>query len=230
MKGYEKEGRGLPAPKTGFSGFVYVFVNNIWKLFGANLLFALFSLGIITIPAAFCALNRVLVLLIRRGNCFLWQDFVEEFRRSFRRSLLPGGLFLLILAAAYYFGSLGLTNAAIPMSSLLFWTLSFVLFAAALAWGAYSFVFIALLDLNNRDVLKNARLICMARPGIALLTAAVLGVSAFVAAALMPFWLLALPVVGIVVPQYIVCWLVNDLADTYILIPYERQRREAEAE
>ena len=197
-------------------------------MFGANLLFMLFSLGIITIPSAFCALNRVLVLLIRNGHCFLWMDFVEEFRRSFKRSLLPGLLFLMIFVAAYYFGSLALTNAAIIVSSMLFWAVCFMLFAAGLAWGAYSFVFIALLDLNNRDALKNARLLCMAKPFIALVVAAVIAVSVFISASLMPIWLFALPIFGVVIPQYIVCWLVYDVANEYILIPYERMKAEAE--
>lgn len=192
------------------------------------MLFTLFSLGIITIPAAFCALNRVLVLLIRNGHCFLWQDFVEEFRRSFKRSLLPGLLFLLIFAAAYYFGSLALTNAAILVSSMLFWVACFLLFIVGLAWGAYSFVFIALLDLNNRDALKNARLLCMAKPFLAIVVSAVIAVSVAISAALMPVWIFALPIFGVVIPQYVVCWLVYDVANEYILIPYERMKAEEE--
>ncbi len=225
MRRFEKEGRGLPAPKGGLPGFLYTLKNNIWQLFGANLLFSLFSLGIITIPAAFCALNRVLLLLIRNGHCFLWQDFLEEFRRSFKRSLLPALLFLLLLAFGYYFGSLGLTNAPIPLSSLLFWTLSLLCFGAGLAWGVYTFVLMALLDLDNRGVLKDARLICMARPGIAMAVIAVLIVSVAVSAALMPVWLLALPVFGVMLPQYVICWLVNDVADDLILIPYAQAQQ-----
>ena len=228
MRRYQKEGPGLPAPKVGLPGFLYILKNNIWTMFGANLLFSLFSLGIITIPAAFCALNRVLVLLIRNGHCFLWQDFVQEFRRSFKRSLLPGLLFLLIFAVAYYFGSLGLTNAAILLSSMLFWAVCIVLLVAGLAWGAYSFVFIALLDLNNRDALKNARLLCMAKPFLALVVSVVIIASLFISAALMPVWIFAIPIFGVVIPQYVVCWLVYDVANEYILIPYERMKAEEE--
>ena len=228
MRRYQKEGAGLPSPKGGFPGFVYTLKNNIWTMFGANLLFTLFSLGIITIPAALCALNRILVLLIRNGHCFLWSDFVEEFRRSFKRSLAPALLFLLIFGAAYYFGSLALTNAAIIVSSMLFWIICFLLFLVGLSWGSYSFVFIALLDLNNRDALKNARLLCMAKPFLAIMVSVVIAVSAAITSALMPIWILALPIFGIVIPQYVVCWLVYDVANEYILIPYERMKAEEE--
>ena len=86
---FEKEGAGLPMPEGGPARYFSLLISNIWKLVGANVLFVLFSLPLITLPAALCALNRVCILIYKNGSCYLWQDFVGEFRASFLRSLLP---------------------------------------------------------------------------------------------------------------------------------------------
>lgn len=92
--GYEREGAGLPMPEGGIRRYALLLTTHFWKLIGLNLLFVLFSLPIITMPAALCGMNRVCMLLIRNGHCFLWQDFIEEFKRSFVRSILPVVFFL----------------------------------------------------------------------------------------------------------------------------------------
>lgn len=214
---YDREGAGLPLPEGGIRRYVVLLAIHFWKLIGLNLLFVLFSLPVITMPAALCAMNRVCMLLIRNGYCFLWQDFWEEFRRSFLRSLLPALFFLLLIFFAYYAMSLGLTNARLPLWSLLFWAVGIGTAVAGICWGSYFFALVSLLDQNNRGVLKNAWLLCMIRPRSALAVFVIIAAAGFAMAILMPvsIFLMIGCTAGLV--QYSVCFLVYDLADTYIL-------------
>lgn len=214
---FEKEGAGLPMPEGGPARYFSLLFSNIWKLMGANVLFVLFSLPLITLPAALCALNRVCILIYKNGSCYLWQDFVGEFRASFLRSLLPALLFFVLLFAGYYFMSLGLTNADLAIWSLVFWTLGIMFGGAALAWGSYFFVLVAMLEQKNKDVLKNARLLCMISPGKALMAAlAVIG-GAALTAALMPLSTFLVLLIIPAIVQYTVSYLVYELAEEYIL-------------
>lgn len=212
-----REGAGLPLPEGGIRRYAVLLTTHFWKLIGLNLLFVLFSLPVITMPAALCAMNRVCMLLIRNGYCFLWQDFWEEFRRSFLRSLLPALLFLLLIFFAYYSMSLGLTNAGLPLWSLLFWAVGIGTAVAGICWGSYFFALVSLLDQNNRGVLKNAWLLCMIRPGNALAVFAIIVAVGLVIAALMPISIFLMICCAAVLVQYSVCFLVYDLADMYIL-------------
>ena len=190
----DREGAGLPLPEGGIRRYGVLLATHFWKLVELNLLFILFSIPIVTLPAALCGVNRVCVLLIRNGYCFVWGDFWEEFRRSFRRSLLPALLFALLLFVGYYAMSLGLSNAGLPDWSVLFWAVGIAASAAGICWGGYFFVLVALLDQKNKVVLKNARLLCMVNPFKAFVVLAAVAVMVFLLAALMPLGVLAQPI------------------------------------
>ena len=214
---FEKEGAGLPMPEGGPARYFSLLFSNIWKLMGANVLFVLFSLPRITLPAALCALNRVCILIYKNGSCYLWQDFIGEFRGSFKRSLLPALLFLVLLFAGYYSMSLGLTNAALPLWSMVFWTIGIFFVLAGLAWGAYFFVLAAMLEQENRNMLKNARLLCMISPGKALMAALTVIGGAALTAAFMPLSIFLVLLIIPAIVQYTVSYLVYELAEDYIL-------------
>ena len=215
----DREGAGRPLPRAGVLRLVLISGTHFWKLIGANLLFVVFSLPVITLPAALCALNRVCLLIYREGNCFLWMDFWQEFRRSFWRSLLPGALFGALTFAGYFFMSLGAANGIYPVWCMIFWSVGILAAAAGIVWGAYFFVLAALLDQKNPGVLKNAFLLCMIRPGRALaVLAVVLGMS-FAAMVLMPIFIIAMLLLWFSLLQTVVCYLVNTLAEQYILYP-----------
>lgn len=219
-----REGAGKPVPQSGPGRCFALLAAYFWKLVGLNLLFALFSLPVITIPAALCAVNRVCMLIIRNGYCFLWQEFIEEFKRSFKRSLLPAVLFLSLIFFAYYAMSMGLTNAALPLWSMIFWAVGIGTAVVGICWGAYFFALLSLLDLNNKGVLKNAWLLCMVKPGRALTVFAVITAMIFVMAILMPISILLIVSCAAALTQYSVCFLVNSLAEDYILKPFEASR------
>ena len=219
------EGAGRPLPEGGAARYAVLLATNFWKLVGLNLLFVTFSLPVITMPAALCALNRVCMLIIRNGYCFLWQDFVEEFKRSFRRSLLPALLFVFLIFFGYYAMSLGLTNAGLLLWSTIFWTIGIMATVAGICWGAYFYALVSLLDQNNRGILKNARLLCMIRPGRALAVFGIIVAVTFAMAILVPISIALMLFCVFALTQYSVCFLVYEMAADYILEPYEDQKR-----
>nr|MBQ8243936.1 DUF624 domain-containing protein [Oscillospiraceae bacterium] len=218
---YECEGAGLPMPEGGIRRYLLLLVTHFWKLIGLNLLFAFFSLPVITFPAALCAMNRVCMLLIRNGYCFLWHDFIEEFRRSFVRSLLPAVFFPLLVFFGYYAMSLGLTNAELPLWSMIFWAIGIGGTVVAVCWGEYFFALVALLDLGNKGVLKNAWLLCMIQPQKAFLILGIVMVAAMVTALLIPISILLIICLLPVLVQYSVCFFVHEAATAYVILPYE---------
>lgn len=218
-----KEGAGLPLPEGGAARYAVILATNFWKLVGLNLLFVAFSLPVITMPAALCAANRVCMLLIRNGYCFLWQDFIEEFKGSFRRSLLPAVLFVVLIFFGYYAMSLGLTNGGLPLWSTIFWMIGIMASVAGICWGAYFFALVSLLDQNNRGVLKNARLLCMIRPGRALAVFGIIATATFLMAILVPISIALMLFCVPALVQYSVCFLVYGIAEEYILEPFENE-------
>lgn len=66
-------------------------------------------------------------------------------------------------------------------------------------------------------VLKNARLLCMVNPFKAFAVLAAVAVMVFLLAALMPLSIALLLTCAVALVQYTVCFLVNGLAEQYIL-------------
>lgn len=221
---YDREGAGKPLPREGFLRLVMISVTHFWKLVGVNLLFVLFSLPVVTLPAALCALNRVCILIYRKGNCFLWMDFWEEFRRSFLRSLLPAVLFSGLTFVGYFFMSLGAANSIYPVWCMIFWSVGILASTAGICWGAYFFALVPLLDQKTAGILKNALFLCMIRPLRALLTLGTVLGMVFIAAVLMPVFVVALLLLWFAAMQTLVCYLVNGMAEEYILRPYAEKQ------
>lgn len=65
QRGMRREGRGLPAPREGARRFFYLFWNHAWKLIRLNLLFLACCIPVVTMPAALCAMDRALIVLVR---------------------------------------------------------------------------------------------------------------------------------------------------------------------
>lgn len=211
-------------PESGIGRVLALFFSYFWKLVGANLLFVLFSIPVVTIPAALCAMNRVCILIYRKGHCFLWMDFWQEFKRSLWRSFLPGVLFAGIVFLGYFFMSLAAANGAFPVWCLLFWFVGIAATIVGICWGAYFYVLVPLLDISISGALKNAFLLCFLRPKSAFLVlATVLGMW-FAAVTLMPVFIFALLLFWFAWMQYMVCYLVNTVAEVYILRPFKEQQ------
>ena len=96
-------------------------------------------------------MNRVLINLVREGNCFLWNDFIKEFKTGFRS--LPFGLLsgVVIIDVVYTYQVLSQNGL-----SFLFIMIGIVLPAVMIIFLSYVFVFIPCLDLKVKDIAKNA--------------------------------------------------------------------------
>lgn len=216
----KKEGDDRPMPESGAARFFALIGTHFWKFVTLNLLFLLFSLPIVTLPAALSALNRVCVLLVRRGNCFLWSDFWEEFRRSLWRSMPLGLLYGAELFAGYYLLSLGISNAQ-SFYGMLFAALGAALSVLALLEGAWVFVLTALLPLGNRDTLRNARALTALEIRRDLGIVGVFALELLFSLLLFPYSLFAVALILISLGQFAVCFLVNTPVQTRIIAPFE---------
>ncbi len=227
---FQKEGAGQPAPETGWARLGVMALTHFWKLITANLLFVLFSLPVITLPAALTALNRVCVIIYKDGNIFLWEEFRKEFKRSILRSILPGLGFALLLFGGYFFMSLGNGNLQRGFVGVVFWAFGILMAAVAVILGEYFFVVSSVLDIGVGGAMKNSLLLWMSRPGSGLLILVWVALLSVAMAALLPIGLVLLLLIWAVLAQYPVSFLVYDVTEDLVLIPYEEQQRQKEAD
>lgn len=221
-----KEGPGVtePVPKTGFRRFFFLLATHPWKLIGLNLLFVLFSLPLVTLPAALCGMNRVCIRLVREGVTSVFSDFFEEFKSSLFKSLLFGVLFGAMLLDSCIFLNIS-RGVATPAASSVFLGIALFLFFAADLLAQYCFVLCAMLPLKNRDIFKNAVCLIALEKRASLFS---LAVTLSMQAALVLFFPYTLPIllfIGPAVLQLAVCTAINAPTQKHIIEPYEQQRK-----
>ena len=143
-------------PREGFRGYVNLYLTYFWQLMFGNLVFLLACIPVVTIPAAFTALNRVCIKLIHDRYTLVWLEFRDEFCRSFGRSFKIGLPFVPVFFLSYYLLSLGMTNGGNPYG-MLFSGVGLLVGLLGLAVFQYAFVLNASLDLPAWAILKNSR-------------------------------------------------------------------------
>lgn len=140
QRGMRREGRGPSRrPARVRVGFSYLFWNHAWKLIRLNLLFLACCIPVVTMPAALCAMDRALIVLVREGNVLLWEEFRDEFKKDFWRSLPLGLLFGGLLFLGYFLLSLGMGNFGTFLGPMFF---AFGLFTIGFALGRGSYAFL----------------------------------------------------------------------------------------
>ena len=147
-------------------------------------------------------------MLVREGNVLLWEEFRDEFKKDFWRSLPLGLLFGGLLFLGYFLLSLGMGNFGTFLGPMFF---AFGLFAIGLALGrgSYAFLMRAMFDLPNGQILKNANGMSALRGGRG--------------------WLpIVIALFGISLPQYLICYLLNDPIQKNIISPWERMQAQKE--
>ena len=220
--GYQKEGAGRPAPTEGAALFFYQLYTYFWNLLFINLIFILSCLPIVTIPAAFSALNRTCIKLIRDKNVLFWMEYRDEFKKSFKRSLWLGIFFAVIAFICYYLLSLGLTNEG-NMYGVLFTIFGAAIGIITAVWCAYTFVLLACLDLPSRKLRKNATALMALDRIRALIVLGILALAVIVMFGGFPISLVLLLLGGPVLTQYSICWVVNTPMQKWIIGPYEQE-------
>jgi uncharacterized membrane protein YesL len=173
----------------------------LWELFSLNLLFIIFCIPVVTVPASLSALSKTLLNIVRGKDAGIWSEFRTEFKTDFFKSLLAG-LVMGALGAA-----LGLIGYAV---------MSFGGFIGALgvAWlivlgslwyfaGCYLFALIALVDITPAQCLRNALLLSLIELKHNLLLLFPLGL--MVAVVLLVAVSLPLLLIMFALCQYLVC-------------------------
>jgi len=229
FKRNSREGSGLPAPREGVRRYFYLLWNHFWTFIGVNLMFVAFSLPVVTLPAALCAMDRVFIKLVRDGYALVWLEFRDEFKAELPQSLPLGALFGGVLFLAYYLLSLGVSYPA-SLFGLLFLALGIFLSVLGLGLGAYTFLMRAMFPIRNRDVLHNAAAL-MSRPagrgwaaaGIPLLMIVLVMIGA-------PVTLVLLPLLLVSLTQYTLCFVLNDPIQELVVSPWEKSQEKENTE
>ena len=87
-----------------------------------------------------------------------------------------------------------------------------------------------MLDIGVGGAMKNSLLLWMSRPGSGLLILVWVALLSVAMAALLPIGLVLLLLIWAVLAQYPVSFLVYDVTEDLVLIPYEEQQRQKEAD
>ena len=213
-------------PQKGIKRFFFLFSTHFWRLIQLNLLFVLFCLPVVTIPAALCGMNRVLITLVRDGNCFLWSEFSKEFKANLLKSLPFGILFTFLAFDAYFFFNTASVSGD-PGTSIFAGAAGCVFLGFAVLFSSYVFVLLPTLALTNRYIAKNAFILMLTEWKTSLLILAGTSILAFITAAFFPFTIILIVLILFSITQLIVCSAVNEPLQRRIIGPFEQMQREA---
>jgi uncharacterized membrane protein YesL len=162
-----KEGPGIPKdapPKQGFALLADVIARNWWELIQLNLLVVLFSLPLVTVPAALAAATRICALMLEDRPLYLGRDFIESFRRQFWRATALGAMAAAAVALAAYAGFIFFQTARANIFFALPMTVSVCTGVFALVVTSYAFSLLATGDQPLGNVIRWSLLGALWRP------------------------------------------------------------------
>ena len=156
-------GKGIPrnaaTAKKGFARLWEIFTVEYKSLCILSLVFSLFCIPVVTIPAAMAAMARISVYMVDDEPRFLWHDFLKAFKENFWKATLFGwGMFLAMAIMAlsmivYREGFAQNIYLTIPACILL---IVEILFNQMLF---YAYPMLVRTDLNLRAIFKNSFLL-----------------------------------------------------------------------
>jgi hypothetical protein len=219
-------GKGVaePPPQGGWRRFFFVLGTHFSKLISLNVLFLVFSLPVLTLPAALCGLNRVLIKLYRDGNCFVWEEFIKEFRANIWKAMPFGFAAAFCLFASYYFLSLGtsMTQGGVEVITT---ALGILLLVFAVLFFGYVFVFLPTLELKNAQIARNAFIFTVTEWRTNGIILAMSLATVLFSLLLFPFSIVTLALFSIAFLHYTVCAAVNTPLQRRIIGPYEEKEQ-----
>ena len=216
------EGVFEPIPEQGIKRFIFLLRTHFWKLISLNLLTVLFSIPIITIPAALCGMNRVLIKLTVEGNCFLWTEFIQEFKANLFKGL-PFGLFAAFtLFDAYYFFSLSISTQNGKINIFMA-AVGFLFLVFTILFFSYVFVLLPAIDLKNRHIARNAFILMLTEWKINMIILGSVTITAVSVTIGFPYTIFFLTVISISFMQFIICSAINEPLQRRIVKPYLEQ-------
>lgn len=154
-----RPGPGVPkdAPKKkGLALFFEILWREFWTLLKLNMLFIVFCIPVITIPASITAMSKITLTMMRDKNHFLFRDFFGCFKKEFFKSLGAGAIIFVVLLLSVFgvwfysnlesLGWLRMIPAAIGVFCVIIISLM----------GNYVFAQIAYLEIPFGKMFKNA--------------------------------------------------------------------------
>lgn len=210
----------LPHPnpdkeRTGAALYFYRIWCHLGQLSGTNLLFLLFSIPVITIPAAYAAMSKVTVLIVRNEPVHVWEDFFGTFRSCFLPSLPVGLATMSAPVLAFYAVPFYRTYA--QQNPMFLAPLAIVVLATLfqILMSFYSFPMLANLDLKAGTVIRNSALLALAKLPQNLLTLLITALIWVIAVLFLPLSLIAVVFVLFSAVSLAVVSRVWETIDTY---------------
>lgn len=195
--------------------------SKLWLMMRLNILFLVFCIPILTIPASVTAMTKVLMAYIKEDDCAVWSCYWREFKDSFIKSIGAGlimGVFIaavLLIGYGIYALSGGFVRALGIGIIIVFEVLIYIILC-------YLFALIATVHIGLKQCLKNAFLLMMIEFKHNLLLLMPLGL--LIASVLLyPVTLPLLALIMFSLCQYIICKLVNGAIRRRITDPYYKQ-------
>lgn len=142
-------------PKGGIKRVGYIIANYTGRLFIVNIVFILSCIPVVTIPAAFIALNGYLIKIFRQGYNFSLADYFNEYKASIFRGIPMGAFLGTLLFYGYYLISLSGNFIDKSLGSVIM-GIGIAVFIITLVFGTYLFILTAMLSLSVRHLFKNA--------------------------------------------------------------------------
>ena len=196
-------------PKGGVKRVGYVLWNYAGRLVGANVLFLLCCIPIVTIPAALSALNRYLSAIYR--------VFKSDILKNLPAGVLTGALgfyscYLLSLAGNFGKGTTHDVLIGCGIGVMIF----------AILIGGYYFVMSAMLDLGVGVLLKNTFLIMVLEWKLSMVIVITVVIAGGILLALAPYSLFLLLTIGVSFPQMVIYACVDRAVERRVLQPFEK--------
>ena len=191
------------------------------KLFALNLLLLLFSLGVVTLPAAVTAADRVLLKIVRREDFSVWYDFIEEFRQSFWKSLGLGAFFGLF----YFMSIFALEVFPGAFQGAAKWlALGFAALILLLSWlvSSYALALLAYMEQPAGQILKNAVLLIFIAPRQSFQLICT-GLAVVLEVCIFPFSIPLILLGSGAWVQYLICRILHQAMKEYILPPEDQE-------
>ena len=220
----DKPGKGVDEnapPKTGLALFFDVLFRNFFDFMKLSLLFTLFCIPVITIPAALTAMSKIAFLMSRDQHYFLWMDFRDTFKKEFVSSTLIGWLYFAALAlsgASTYTSAIQAENNNFLYVPLLIGSVSFILLVMT---GFYIFPLLAAIDLTPSQAAKNAFLLAILYQPYNFVTLIIFAVLVFLLVIFTPFTLILWPLFFFMFLSFMTTFCANAGITKYVLQPEE---------
>lgn len=216
-KDYDKKTR---YPKHRFTLYLMLFYEAFWRIIGANLMFILFCIPIVTIPAAIAGLTRVMSRFARDEQAFVIDDFMKGFKEEWKKSTVFVLVELAFLALAYI--AIGVYSKLIEneVLSTVLLALVFTVLIVFFAVANYVMVMIVSVDLPLKDIIKNSLVLCLVKPFGTLVTLIIQAGIIFVAWGYFPVGLFLPLVIGFSLMSFTVSFNAWPQIEKYIINPH----------